>query len=311
MKTFCGILWEGVRKEIQMIFFGFFDLLLDTLKGKPSLTERSPSTVRASDSNFIDLSCSVDALPDPAWTWQSPSGNVISMGDSTLQISNSLDQQKSTLKFKASSEHYGQYKCTASNKHGEAEWTMNVLKIEQPKNPVVEALASFPTKARLFIKNYVKSNEDGVESIAENERPTQVKITFYPKGIDGAADQAEPILEDFNPSGIYEIYKLRPRLPYVIIVQGKNEGGDSEPVQIEYETSEPQAPSSPAFITTNMTECLTSSCTVQWTIPDNSGEPITGYKVMYKPIKVVMDQSPISGTTRNLLALLEYLNLGI
>uniref|UniRef100_A0A915IIZ6 BTB domain-containing protein n=1 Tax=Romanomermis culicivorax TaxID=13658 RepID=A0A915IIZ6_ROMCU len=32
MKTFCGILWEGVRKELQMSFSAFFRLLLGALK---------------------------------------------------------------------------------------------------------------------------------------------------------------------------------------------------------------------------------------------------------------------------------------
>uniref|UniRef100_A0A915IJE4 Cytohesin Ubiquitin Protein Inducing domain-containing protein n=1 Tax=Romanomermis culicivorax TaxID=13658 RepID=A0A915IJE4_ROMCU len=32
MITFCGILWEGVKQEVQMIFSAFFSLLLDTLE---------------------------------------------------------------------------------------------------------------------------------------------------------------------------------------------------------------------------------------------------------------------------------------
>jgi neurocan core protein len=257
----------------------------------PVILERSDAKVRSFVGHEAKMSCEVESVPPPVWTWYHE-GNTLSSDGVKFFIENSRTGYLSTLRVVTSEESdFGEFSCFADNGVPRpVTENFSVIKVVTP--PIPDGLSvqeSRPNYADIDIRNF--------DLLEEERKP--MNITFYYARedtynsilLDGPFDwflTAEKATLNWE-DGVteYRLSNLKPETTYVIMATASNEAGTS-PITSNtffYSTSAPREPAVPVFLTESESVCE-SSCEIRWSEPNNHGSGILRYRVAYAPVEM-------------------------
>lgn len=239
------------------------------------------------DEKIANLSCLAESIPNATIEWRWNNRRVIELQDMNLQVVNAAP--RSDLLVKPSDRrYYSEYKCIATNRHGQAEHTM-VLRQATIPNAVPSAKPRLVTATSITFEIIPPEYEFGLPLLAIL---CQFKEEFQ-------IDWRMAANRTWSLDSLYAVEGLRPQTSYVFRFAARNVVGTSVwSTQVTQSTPRRSAPEEPRALHTAdnngedgsdpvVRSAYADHFELRWTIPNDNGERITGYEISYCPVSIL------------------------
>ncbi|PAV64768.1 hypothetical protein WR25_26256 [Diploscapter pachys] len=240
----------------------------------PTLRHYSGPKIRSYDGNTVTIFCDVSAVPAPKWIWIHD-GDEVEADGTSIVLDNKKERSELTLTTKKG-QNYGKFTCKADNGVGKIEKTIEVVRIAIPPTPREVDCKKMvtPNYGRCFFADGLYDDEES--------RPTEMEFAIANmEDMEGDFDWKDARVERSKFENETIVPNLKPNSQYMVRVRAINEAGESEfSEETALETTNPWAPEPPEIVTMECEE----RCTVEWSVPNDHGAEITGYRIIVQEL---------------------------